>query len=343
MDSSWLLLCLCLGVVGSQTVNSSPISLQFQPPKPVWSLRYKGEWTSNVASAFGVYTTSQGLCYFNCESAGNSTAVSVCGLYLHNGQWNDDTIYRVKFTEVAFDAVSSRIMLSGNGSLEDRINHSLQSFPVDGALRYSGQSPVRLFGNVVCGENTRFFLTMSEMTTASMTAPLETYYGVVLVSALLQLVAYLSLWRDCKVSQRLCVQLSATSLTMQFATDIWICLWHLLLLLYPAAQYAPVMILCNVAACLVMIFMVFREVWRQGDTGDSFCNFVAGYFANAFIIVPIAEFIMLFNYRINVVFLSFFYLPQIYSNAQNREPNKIGYLTYGPLGASRLLLIVTST
>ena len=334
-----MLLSLFLGV-SSQAANSSPLSLQSQRPEPVWSLTFKGDWTSNVATAFGRYTTNQGLSYFSCESARNSTSLSVCKLYLYNGQWNDDALNRIEFREIAFDAVSGQLTLSGIGNLKS--TWTSQSFPVQGTLRYSGNSLVRLSGSVVCDENTRFFLTLSELKTESLAAPIETYSGVVLIVAALELVAYIYLWKDCKSSQRLSVQLSYTSLLMQLSSDIWLLLWHLLLILSPASESALAMVCGGTAVCLVMVLMVLREVWREQNRGNSFCDFVAGYLANASAIVVIAMFVMIYYYQVIVVFLSFFYLPQIYSNAQNREPNKIGYLTYGPLGASRLVLIVTS-
>ena len=188
MDCKWLLLSLFLGVC-SQAANSSPLSLESQRAEPVWSLRFKGDWTSNVATAFGIYTTNQGQSFFYCESAANSTSVSVCKLYLYNGQWEDDALNRIEFTEIAFDAVSGLLTLSGVGNLKGFWNYSIQSFPVQGTLRYSKNSPVRLSGNVVCGETTRFFLTLSEFTTESIAAPIETYSGVVLVATALQVLS----------------------------------------------------------------------------------------------------------------------------------------------------------
>jgi hypothetical protein len=261
-------------------------------------------------------------------------------LILYDGEWSDDETFRLKFTNVSFDATSNELALFGMGSLDELSSVVVQNFTVDGALRYSGGlAPKRLSGSIICGENTRFFITFNEFMIESLTTPVQIYCGVVVVCTALQLLAYFFLWRDCKTSQRLAVQLSPWSLTLQLSADTWLLLWHLLLLLHPASNSALVMILCSLGSVLAMV-MVISEAWRHGNMYSSLSSVVCDHISTACYVTFIAAFVMIFNHRVIVVFLSFFYVPQVYSNAQNREPNKISYRTYVPLAASRFLLLV---
>ena len=323
----------------------------FEVPKEM-KVAYRGEWKSSTSGLFDRLKSHSGRDYFECH---HGKVQLDCRLFLFDGDWEDDTLYLMSFQNLSYSAEQRTIHLVNSTTLLYSVaERNFANCQVDGNISYS-ESGTYVLTAALLSEDMAFELDteMKELTEEERKHPRKAYCLLFTVLSFLLLLAIKNLEKSFEGSPMTAGKIEMGFILMNAIIDAYLCLWHLNLAFQDLLNFDFLLInafwsfLCFMMLQVRLVPYVWKAqnpeivAWGSLRTRDAFNAFQSRFLLSVLLTVLV---LVLFSqaYEATVPFLHLFFLPQIAANAYYGHKSAVKGEVYLPLGAARLLLVVSS-